>query len=167
MKIREMQARLQQSRGYKWWVLGMIMLGTFMAVLDVTVVNVGIPTIMSAFHIRISSAEWVITAYMITMTIMLPSAGWLADRYGNKKLYLGGMVIFTLGSWPVRAERVEKSRSGPFRLARMYLHCRIHAVDDLCAGPGKRRDESARMVIARGYRLFHSGGRRPCGFHSG
>ena len=98
MKIREMQARLQQSRGYKWWVLGMIMLGTFMAVLDVTVVNVGIPTIMSAFHIRISSAEWVITAYMITMTIMLPSAGWLADRYGNKKLYLGGMVIFTLGS---------------------------------------------------------------------
>ena len=94
-----MQARLQQSRGYKWWVLGMIMLGTFMAVLDVTVVNVGIPTIMSAFHIRISSAEWVITAYMITMTIMLPSAGWLADRYGNKKLYLGGMVIFTLGSW--------------------------------------------------------------------
>ena len=88
MKIREMQARLQQSRGYKWWVLGMIMLGTFMAVLDVTVVNVGIPTIMSAFHIRISSAEWVITAYMITMTIMLPSAGWLADRYGNKKLYL-------------------------------------------------------------------------------
>ena len=77
MKIREMQARLQQSRGYKWWVLGMIMLGTFMAVLDVTVVNVGIPTIMSAFHIRISSAEWVITAYMITMTIMLPSAGWL------------------------------------------------------------------------------------------
>lgn len=85
MKIREMQARLQQSRGYKWWVLGMIMLGTFMAVLDVTVVNVGIPTIMSAFHIRISSAEWVITAYMITMTIMLPSAGWLADRYGNPR----------------------------------------------------------------------------------
>lgn len=80
MKIREMQARLQRSRGYKWWVLGMIMLGTFMAVLDVTVVNVGIPTIMSAFHIRISSAEWVITAYMITMTVMLPSAGWLADR---------------------------------------------------------------------------------------
>ena len=59
----------------------MIMLGTFMAVLDVTVVNVGLPAIMSAFGIGISSAEWVITAYMITMTIMLPSAGWFApDR---------------------------------------------------------------------------------------
>ena len=86
MKIREMQARLQQSRGYKWWVLGMIMLGTFMAVLDVTVVNVGIPTIMSAFHIRISSAEWVITAYMITMTIMLPSADCRKPYVGVQRL---------------------------------------------------------------------------------
>ena len=65
---------IRQSTAYKWWILGMIMLGTFMAVLDVTVVNVGLPAIMSAFGIGISSAEWVITAYMITMTIMLPSA---------------------------------------------------------------------------------------------
>lgn len=75
------------------------MLGTFMAVLDVTVVNVGLPAIMSAFDIRISTAEWVITAYMITMTIMLPSAGWFADRYGNKRIYILGLVLFTLGSW--------------------------------------------------------------------
>lgn len=103
MKIREMQARLQQSRGYKWWVLGMIMLGTFMAVLDVTVVNVGIPTIMSAFHIRISSAEWVITAYMITMTIMLPSAGWLADPVRQQETLLGWNGYFYVGIVALRA----------------------------------------------------------------
>lgn len=40
----------------------LVMLGTFMAVMDVTVVNVGLPTIMSVFHIPISTAEWVITA---------------------------------------------------------------------------------------------------------
>ena len=74
----ELQRRLRAGSGYKWWVLGLVMLGTFMAVLDVTVVNVGIPTIMSAFHIGISSAEWIVTAYMITMTIMLPSSGWIA-----------------------------------------------------------------------------------------
>lgn len=74
------------------------MLGTFMAVLDVTVVNVGIPTIMSAFHIGISSAEWIVTAYMITMTIMLPSSGWIADRFGNKRFYIVGLALFTLGS---------------------------------------------------------------------
>lgn len=77
----------------------MIMIGTFMAVLDITVVNVGMPAIMGAFHIGISTAEWVITAYMITMTIMLPTAGWLADRYGNKRVYVIGMALFTLGSW--------------------------------------------------------------------
>jgi DHA2 family multidrug resistance protein len=64
---------IRQSNAYKWWILGMIMLGTFMAVLDVTVVNVGLPAIMSAFGIGISTAEWVITAYMITMTVMLCS----------------------------------------------------------------------------------------------
>lgn len=45
------RARLQKSRSYKWWVLAVIMVGTFMAVLDVTVVNVGLPTIMNVFHI--------------------------------------------------------------------------------------------------------------------
>ena len=81
-----LREHIRQSSGYKWWILGMIMLGTFMAVLDVTVVNVGLPAIMSAFGIGISSAEWVITAYMITMTIMLPSAGWFADRFGNSRV---------------------------------------------------------------------------------
>ncbi len=92
-------SRIQNSNGYKWWILALVMLGTFMAVLDVTVVNVGFPAIMNAFHIGISSAEWVITAYMLTMTIMLPSAGWIADRFGNKRLYIIGLALFTLGSW--------------------------------------------------------------------
>ena len=51
-----LREHIRQSSGYKWWILGMIMLGTFMAVLDVTVVNVGLPAIMSAFGIGISSA---------------------------------------------------------------------------------------------------------------
>lgn len=46
-----------------------------------------------------STAEWVITAYMITMTLMLPSAGWIADRIGNKRMYILGLVLFTFGSW--------------------------------------------------------------------
>lgn len=75
--MKQWQVRLRKSRSYKWWVLAVIMVGTFMAVLDVTVVNVGLPTIMNVFHIGLSTAEWVVTAYMITMTIMLPTAaGW-------------------------------------------------------------------------------------------
>lgn len=94
-----LRRHIRESRAYKWFILGLIMLGTFMAVLDVTVVNVGLPAIMSSFRIGISTAEWVITAYMITMTVMLPSAGWFADRYGNKRVYILGLALFTLGSW--------------------------------------------------------------------
>ena len=111
-----LREHIRQSSGYKWWILGMIMLGTFMAVLDVTVVNVGLPAIMSAFGIGISSAEWVITAYMITMTIMLPSAGWFADRFGNKRVYILGLVLFTLGSW-----LCGKASSDPFLIGSRAL----------------------------------------------
>ena len=111
-----LREHIRQSSGYKWWILGMIMLGTFMAVLDVTVVNVGLPAIMSAFGIGISSAEWVITAYMITMTIMLPSAGWFADRFGNKRVYMLGLVLFTLGSW-----LCGKASSDPFLIGARAL----------------------------------------------
>lgn len=97
--MKNLGEHIRSSEGYKWWVLGLIMLGTFMAILDVTVVNVGLPTIMTAFHVGISTAEWVITAYMITMTLMLPSAGWIADRIGNKRMYIVGLLLFTLGSW--------------------------------------------------------------------
>ena len=111
-----LREHIRQSSGYKWWILGMIMLGTFMAVLDVTVVNVGLPAIMSAFGIGISSAEWVITAYMITMTIMLPSAGWFADRFGNKRVYMLGLALFTLGSW-----LCGKASSDPFLIGARAL----------------------------------------------
>lgn len=97
--MNRLRAHIRGGKGYKWWILGLIMLGTFMAVLDVTVVNVGLPAIMSAFGIGISTAEWVVTAYMITMTIMLPSSGWIADRYGNKRIFIVGLLLFTLGSW--------------------------------------------------------------------
>lgn len=70
-----------------------------MAVLDSTIINVGLPTMMKSFHINVTSAEWILTAYMLTMTIMLPTAGWLADKYGNKKIYMTGLTVFTFGSW--------------------------------------------------------------------
>ena len=83
---------------YKWFVLGNVMLGTFMAVLDSTIVNVGLPKIMASFGVGIDKIEWVITAYMLSMAVMLPTSGWLADKFGYKKLYFFGLFMFTLGS---------------------------------------------------------------------
>lgn len=88
-----------QHNSYKWWVLANVMIGTFMAVLDATIVNVGLPKIMASFGVGLDKIEWVITAYMLAMAVMLPTAGWLADRFGYKRLYFFGLLLFTFGSF--------------------------------------------------------------------
>jgi MFS transporter, DHA2 family, multidrug resistance protein len=87
-----------RHKSYKWFLLFNIMLGTFMAVLDATIVNVGLPKIMASFGVGLDKIEWVITAYMLAMAVMLPTSGWLADRFGYKRLYFLGLLLFTFGS---------------------------------------------------------------------
>jgi MFS transporter, DHA2 family, multidrug resistance protein len=88
-----------RNAGYKWWLLANVMIGTFMAVLDSTVVNVGLPKIMASFGVGIDKIEWVITAYMLAMAVMLPASAWLADKFGYKRVYFLGMLTFTFGSF--------------------------------------------------------------------
>jgi len=87
-----------QTDNYKWWLLANVMIGTFMAVLDATIVNVGLPKIMASFGVGLDKIEWVITAYMLAMAVMLPTSGWLADKFGYKRMYFMGLLIFTFGS---------------------------------------------------------------------
>ncbi len=84
---------------YKWWILANVMIGTFMAVLDSTIVNVGLPKIMASFGVGIDKIEWVITAYMLALAVALPTSGWLSDRFGYKRMYFMGMLLFTIGSF--------------------------------------------------------------------
>jgi MFS transporter, DHA2 family, multidrug resistance protein len=88
-----------RNKYYKWIVLANVMFGTFMAVLDATVVNVGLPKIMASFGVGLDKIEWVITAYMLAMAVMLPTSGWLADRFGYKRMYFFGLLLFTAGSF--------------------------------------------------------------------
>lgn len=69
-----------------------------MAVLDATIVNVGLPKIMSSFGVGLDTIQWVITAYMLSMAVMLPTSGWLADKFGYKRVYFWGLFLFTVGS---------------------------------------------------------------------
>lgn len=87
------------SPSYRWWLLGNVMIGTFMAVLDATIVNVGLPKIMASYGVGIDKIEWVLTAYMLSLAVMLPTSGWLADKFGYKKVYFLGLFLFTLGSF--------------------------------------------------------------------
>lgn len=87
-----------EHESYKWWVLLNIMIGTFMAVLDATIVNVALPKIMASFGVSVDKVEWVITAYMLVMAVMLPTSGWVADHFGFKRTYFLALFLFTFGS---------------------------------------------------------------------
>lgn len=88
-----------EHASYRWWVLANVMIGTFMAVLDATIVNVGLPKIMAAFGADVDKVEWVMTAYLLVFAVMLPTSGWVADHWGYKRTYIGALFVFTLGSF--------------------------------------------------------------------
>jgi EmrB/QacA subfamily drug resistance transporter len=82
----------------KWWTLLAVCTGTFMLLLDVTIVVVAQPAIQSGLHASFSDVQWVLDAYALTLASLLLTSGVLADRYGRKRLFQIGLVIFTLGS---------------------------------------------------------------------
>ena len=82
----------------KWWTLLAVSAGTFMLLLDVTIVIVAQPSIQGALHAGLTDVQWVIDAYALTLASLLLTSGALADRYGRRLLFEIGLVIFTLGS---------------------------------------------------------------------
>ena len=80
-------------------VLGaVVVLGTIMTVLDLTIVNVAVPTLGSGFHASISTIQWVMTGYMLAFASVIPVAGWASERFGAKRVWLGSLLLFMLGS---------------------------------------------------------------------
>ena len=75
-----------------------VILGVFMAVLDSSVVNVAIPKMMAVYATDQNTIEWVITAYTLTVGMFTPISGYLADRFGAKRMYILALVVFVLGS---------------------------------------------------------------------
>ncbi|MPZ52793.1 MAG: DHA2 family efflux MFS transporter permease subunit [Acidimicrobiia bacterium] len=82
---------------YPWIAMGVVLIGTFMVILDTTIVNVALPQIGVALDSE-SGIEWVVTAYLLAVGIAQPPTGWLADRYGRKRLFIASLAAFALGS---------------------------------------------------------------------
>ncbi len=82
----------------KWWTLLAVCAGMFMLLLDVTIVVVAQPAIQEGLDASFTDVQWVLDAYALTLASLLLTSGVLADRYGRKRLFLTGLVIFTLGS---------------------------------------------------------------------
>jgi EmrB/QacA subfamily drug resistance transporter len=80
-------------------VLGaVVVLGTIMTVLDLTVVNVAIPTLGRTFAASVASIQWVATAYMLAFASVIPLSGWASERFGAKRVWFVSLLLFLLGS---------------------------------------------------------------------
>jgi EmrB/QacA subfamily drug resistance transporter len=90
----EPQGRL----AYKWKVLISVIFGIFMIILDSTVVNVAFQTIRREYDATLTDAQWVISIYVLALGIGTPLSGFLADRFGIKRMYIGGLTAFLIGS---------------------------------------------------------------------
>jgi EmrB/QacA subfamily drug resistance transporter len=92
------QARLINDANRKWWTLGAMCFALFMIMLDNTVVNVALPSIQRDLHASISSLEWTINGYTLSFAVLLATGGRLGDIFGRRRMFIGGVVLFTLAS---------------------------------------------------------------------
>ncbi|MBN1659305.1 MAG: MFS transporter, partial [Anaerolineae bacterium] len=82
----------------KWHVMAATAMGIFLATIDGSIVNVALPTLVDAFDTTFAAVEWVVLAYLLTVSTLMLSIGRLGDMMGKKRIYATGFVIFTLGS---------------------------------------------------------------------
>jgi EmrB/QacA subfamily drug resistance transporter len=82
----------------KWWTLLVVCVATFMLLLDITIVNVALPSIEKSLHASFQELQWVVDAYALTLAALLLTAGSLADLVGRKRVFLLGIGIFTAAS---------------------------------------------------------------------
>jgi EmrB/QacA subfamily drug resistance transporter len=81
-----------------WKISAVAVIGSFMAQLDASVVNVSLSSLGMELHASLSAIQWVTSGYLLALALMLPLNGWLVDRIGAKALYLWGFAVFTLSS---------------------------------------------------------------------
>lgn len=79
----------------KWWTLIAVCVAIFMLLLDITVVNVALPSIQRSLHASFSDLQWVVNAYALTLAAFLLTGGALADLIGRKRVFLAGLLLFT------------------------------------------------------------------------
>jgi EmrB/QacA subfamily drug resistance transporter len=88
----------QVDYGRRWYVMAAVAMGVFLATIDGSIVNVALPTLVRAFDTEFAVVQWVVLAYLLTVTTLMLSVGRLGDMIGKKPLYATGFVIFTIGS---------------------------------------------------------------------
>ncbi len=79
-------------------VAAVVVIGAIMSILDTTIVNVAIDRLAIDFNASLTTIQWVVTGYTLSLAAVIPASGWAADRFGTKRIYLSSLALFMLGS---------------------------------------------------------------------
>ncbi|HEX5501745.1 MAG TPA: MDR family MFS transporter [Thermomicrobiales bacterium] len=82
----------------RWLALSVTTIGSFMSILDSTIVNIALPSVLKDFHARLEDGQLVLTIYLLALAVVIPLSGFLAERVGLKRMYMITLACFTLGS---------------------------------------------------------------------
>lgn len=82
----------------RWLALCVTAIGSFMSILDSTVVNIALPSVLRDFNTDLQNGQLVLTVYLLALAVVIPLSGFLADRVGMKRLYMITLALFVLGS---------------------------------------------------------------------
>src|SRR5690606_19854105 len=89
--------KLQKKPPYG--MIAILFIGAFTALLNNTLLNIALPTIMDEFHISPSKVQWVTTGYMLVNGILIPASAYFIQRFTNRQIFLWAMSLFTLGTF--------------------------------------------------------------------
>jgi MFS family permease len=89
---------VSKFRGNPWAVLLVVSLGFFMTLLDLTIVNIAVPDMITNLHASLDDILWVINAYALVLAVLVITAGRLGDLIGPRIMFAGGVTVFTLAS---------------------------------------------------------------------
>jgi len=88
----------ERSAPRNWWTLVAVCGATFMLLVDITIVQVALPTLQRSLHASFSDLQWVISAYALSLAALILTQGALADRFGRKRIFMIGLAVFTSSS---------------------------------------------------------------------
>ncbi len=100
------------------WTLVAVCATTFMLLVDITIVNVALPSVQRQLHANLTGLQWVVDAYAVSLAALILTAGALADRYGRRLVFAAGILLFTTASflcgvaWNVAALDVARALQG-------------------------------------------------------
>src|SRR3954464_5184785 len=89
---------MRKWHGNPWAILLTLSLGFFMTLLDLTIVNIAIPSMIDKLNASLDEVLWVVNAYVLVLAVLLITAGRLGDLRGQRTLFIAGVAVFTAAS---------------------------------------------------------------------